>query len=165
MYVWLTKKSNMETGMVHLHNVIRWIILILLVVSIVVAFTGWQRKRVFKPSDKKVWLFTMIVAHINFLVGLYLILLGRSGYLKVEIPEGTSIMKNTTLRFFLVEHPLMMLISIVLITLGHGMAKKAVPDNTKFRKAFWFFLVALILVLVAIPWPGREVARPLFPGM
>jgi hypothetical protein len=35
----------------------------------------------------------------------------------------------------------------------------------KYKKAFWFFVVALILILAAIPWPSREIGRPLFPGM
>ena len=156
----------MQTGLLHLHNITRWIILILLVVSIFKAFTGWQQKKVFTAGDKRVWLFTLIFAHTTFLVGLYLVLAGRYGILHTTIPEGQSFMKDKFLRFFWLEHPLLMLISIILITVGYGMAKKPVADVVKFKKAFWFFLIALILILAAIPWPGREiVARPLFPGM
>lgn len=156
----------MQTGLVHLHNFLRWVILILLLLSIFKAYTGWQQKKVFSPGDKKVWLFTMIAAHITLLIGLYQLFFGRYGIISKGIPEGVSVMKDKFYRFFLVEHPTGMIIAIILITLGHGMAKKSVSDETKYRKAFWYFLVALLVILVTIPWPFRQiVGRPLFPGM
>ena len=156
----------METGLLHLHSILRWVILILLLVSIAKAYSGWTSKRVFTAGDRKVWLFTLISSHITFLIGLYLVFLGRFGILKASVPEGTSIMKDKFFRFWWVEHPVMMLIAIILVTVGYGMAKKPVADTVKFKKAFWYFLFALILVLAAIPWPFRDViARPLFPGL
>lgn len=152
----------METGLLHLHNFLRWVILVLLLVSIAKAYSGWSGKKSFSPGDKKIWLFTMISAHTNLLIGLYQVSFGRFGFTK--LPAGTDIMKDKFYRFFLIEHPVGMLIAIVLITLGHGMAKKAVPDTTKYKKAFYFFLVALIVVLASVPWPFREiVGRPLVP--
>jgi hypothetical protein len=156
----------METGLLHLHNVLRWIIFVLLLVSIIKAFTGWQSKKVFSPGDKKVWLFTMISAHITLLIGLYQVCFGRYGIITTSLPEGTSVMKDKFFRFFWIEHPVGMILGIVLITLAHGMSKKAVPDQTKYKKAFWYFLVALIVILATVPWPFREiVGRPWFPGM
>ncbi|RYY61013.1 MAG: hypothetical protein EOO05_07885 [Chitinophagaceae bacterium] len=156
----------METGLLHIHSVLRWVIFFLLIVSIVKAYSGWMNKKVFGPSDRKVWLFTLIFSHLTFLVGLYLLFLGRFGVLNTTLPEGTSVMKDKFFRFWWVEHPFMMLIAILLVTLGYGMAKKPVPDSTKFKKAFWFFLIAFILVIAAIPWPFRDVvARPWFPGL
>ena len=156
----------MQTGLVHLHNFLRWVILLLLVFSIIKSYTGWQQKKVFTPADKKVWLFTMITAHITLLIGLYQLFFGRYGIISKGLPEGVNIMKDKFYRFFLVEHPTGMIIAIILITLGHGMAKKAVSDETKFRKAFWYFIIALVIILITIPWPFRQiVGRPLFPGM
>ena len=64
------------------------------------------------------------------------------------------------------EHPVSMILAILFITLGHGMAKKNVDDAVKYKKAFRYFLLALILIVVASPWPTRAlVGRPLFPGM
>jgi hypothetical protein len=106
----------------------------------------------------------MISAHTTLLIGLILLFVGRISFTK--IPEGVSVMKDATYRFFLVEHPLMMIIAIVFITIGRGQAKKSIPDAVKYKKAFWFFVVALILILAAIPWPFREViGRPYFPGL
>jgi hypothetical protein len=155
----------METGLLHLHNLLRWIILVLLVVSILKSYTGWKSNKTFMASDKKIWLFTMISAHITLLLGLYQWTLGRFGLFTYVKPEGVSMMKDSTLRFYQMEHPVMMIIAIVLITLAYGNAKKAVPDDQKFKKAFQLFSVALIVILLAVPWPFREIGRPLFPGM
>ena len=156
----------MQTGLVHLHNFLRWVILILLLLSIAKAYSGWQGKKVFGASDKKLWLFTLISAHITLLLGLYQVTFGRFGMFSTTLPEGTSMMKDTFFRFYWVEHPVGMILAIVLITLGYGMAKKAVSDEVKYKKAFYYFLIALILILASIPWPFREIiGRPWFPGM
>ncbi|MCX6201516.1 MAG: hypothetical protein NTW77_04730 [Bacteroidetes bacterium] len=112
----------MATGLLHLHNLLRWIILVLLLVSIVKAYTGWQSKKEFDAADKKTCLFTMIAG---------------------------------------------MIAAIVFLTLAHGVAKKNLDSTTKYKKAFYFFVVALVLILAGVPWPfrGIEIARPLFPGM
>lgn len=156
----------MDTGLLHFHNLLRWIIIVLLITSIAVAFTGWQKKKVFSAGDKRIWLFTLIFSHITLLLGLYQVLWGRFGMLKTDLPEGVSVMKNRFYRFFWVEHPLFMIIAIILITLGYRMSKKPYPDVIKYKRAFWMFLVAMLMILLAVPWPFREVVgRPWFPGM
>ena len=156
----------MQTGLLHLHNLLRWIILVLLLLSILKSYTGMTSKKTFEASDKKIWLFTMIAAHITLLLGLYQWMLGRYGIFSYVKPEGISMMKDPYLRFFQMEHPVSMILAILMITLGYGMAKKNVDDQTKYKKAFRYFMLALVLILAAVPWPFRElVARPLFPGM
>lgn len=150
--------------LVVLHSYLRWILLILLLASIFKGLSGLNGRKTLTAGDKKVWLFTMITAHITLLIGLILVFFGTYGISK-GVPEGISVMKNATYRFYWVEHPLMMLIAIVFITIGRGQAKKSIPDAVKYKKAFWFFVLALILILAAIPWPGREIGRPLFPSL
>jgi hypothetical protein len=138
----------------------------LLLISVFKAFSGWQQKKTFSASAKRVWLFTLITSHITLVLGLYQWLWGRYGMLNMDLPEGESIMKNKFYRFFWVEHPIFMILAIVMITLGYGMAKKQVPDLIKYRSAFWFFIIALLMIVVAVPWPFRDVInRPWFPGM
>lgn len=156
----------MQTGFVHLHNVLRWVILILLVLSIVKSFIGLRSGKPFQNSDRKTWLFTMIAAHITLLLGLAQLLVGRYGIITAGYEGEGSFMKNKFYRFFWVEHPLLMIIAIVLITKGYGMAKKEVSDQEKYGKALRYFIAALIAILVAIPWPGRDVVgRTLFPDL
>jgi hypothetical protein len=156
----------MQTGLVHLHNFMRWVILLLLLLSIIKSFSGWQQKKAFTAGDKKIWLFTLISAHITLLIGLYQWLFGRYGVFTTSLPEGVSVMKDKFFRFYWIEHPTGMILAIVLITLGYGMAKKPVADELKFKKAFWFFTLALVIILATVPWPFREIiGRPWFPGM
>ena len=155
----------MDTGLLHLHNLLRWVILLLLIVAIIKSFAGMSGNKPFTNGDKKLGLFLMISAHIMFLVGVYQWLFGRYGILKTSRPEGTSFMEDDFYRFFWLEHPLIMFIAIALITVGRGQSKKPLADNVKHKRTFWFFIIALIFILVAVPWPFRDVvARPWFPG-
>jgi hypothetical protein len=100
------------------------------------------------------------------LIGLYQWLAGRYGIFTASVPEGTSVMKDAFFRFYMVEHPVGMIIAIILITIGRGQVKKAVTDSIKHKRMFWFYMIALILILATVPWPFREViGRPWFPGM
>lgn len=141
----------MDTGLLHLHNLLRWLILILLVWNLYNAFA--KKQGIVKSS---LWL--LITAHITLLVGLYQLIWGRFGIAK-GLPEGVELMKDKFYRFFWVEHPLLMILAILLITLGRGKAKKL-----NYKSAGWLFLIALLFILTAIPWPFRElVGRPLIP--
>jgi uncharacterized membrane protein len=156
----------MQTWLVYLHNILRWVILVFLLLSIAKSFSGWRNKKIFTQSDRKLWLFTLIFSHITLLLGLIQVFFGRYGIFTSSLPEGTNVMKDKFYRFFWVEHPVTMILAIVLITLGYRMAKKPVSDETRYKKAFWFFMIALLLILAGIPWPFREViGRPLIPGL
>jgi hypothetical protein len=155
----------MQIGLVYLHSILRWVILILLLWSILRCFFGWTNESVFTSGDRKIWLFTLIFSHITLLLGLFQVFFGRFGIITSSLPEGTRIMKDRFYRFFWIEHPLTMIIAITFITLAYGMSKKSIPDKIKYKKAFWFFIIALLLILAGIPWPFRHgIGRPLFPG-
>lgn len=151
----------MYTGLVHLHNLLRWIILLLLIVAIVRHFVGMTGKKPFTKGDKKVDLFLMTTTHIQFLLGIIQWFFGDFGYNLIGNGMG-EVMKNPVFRFWVVEHPVGMFIAVALITVGRGVAKKNIPDASKHKRAFWFFLIALLVILASVPWPGREgIARPM----
>jgi uncharacterized membrane protein len=143
----------MDTGLLHLHNVLRWVILLLLLITLFQAFAKTNSIR-----STSLWL--MISAHIMLLVGLYQVIAGRFGIMK-GLPEGTSLMADKFYRFYWVEHPLMMIIAVILITIARRKAKAL-----NYKATGWLLFFALILILAAVPWPFRElVGRPWFPGM
>lgn len=147
----------MYTGLLHLHSLLRWIILLLLVIAIFMSLGGMTGKKPFAAGQKKVGLFLMIAAHIELLIGLYQWLFGPWG-IKYLSNAG---MKDRVALFYGVEHITGMIIAIVLITIGRGVSKKDLPDDVKQKRTFWFFLVALVIILALIPWPGREaIGRP-----
>jgi hypothetical protein len=155
----------MYDGLVHLHNILRWVILILLLVAIFRHLAGMSQKRAVSAGDKKIDLFLMIAAHITLVLGLIQWSVGDFGFNFIRAAGFGGVMKNDAMRFWAVEHITGMLIAIVLITIGRGKVKRAV-DYTAHKKAFWFFVIALIFILASVPWPFREaIARPWFPGM
>ena len=129
----------------------RWIVLFLLIFSAVRMLTGARKNSEYTDKARKLGLFTMIAYHIQFLGGLVLYFISP----KVQFVDG--MMGNTMLRFFTVEHIVMMTIGFVLITIGYSKAKKATEDKRKFKVQGVMALATLILVLAAIPWPFREV--------
>ena len=115
----------------------------------------------FTAGDKKTGLFLMIAAHTTLLIGLYQWIVGPWGLKNMENMGMGAAMKDPVARFYGVEHLTGMIIAIVLITIGRGVSKKSIPDRAKHKKTFWFFLVALLIILVSIPWPFRVgIARP-----
>jgi uncharacterized membrane protein len=145
----------METGMLHLHSILRWIILLLLIVCLLQAFSK-------SYTVKKTSLWLLISAHLMLVIGIYQLFFGRYGINK-GLPAGIELMKDKFYRFFWVEHPLMMLLAIILITIARGKAK-----TSNYKAAGWLLLIALILILAAVPWPFRDLVgqgRNWFPGM
>ncbi len=131
------------------HSGWRWIVLVLLVAAIVKMHMGWKGKKSFTTGDKKLALFAMIAFHIQFLLGWILYFLSD----KVKFVEGW--MKVDSLRFYGMEHVLMMTVAMVLITMGYSKSKKKNTDAEKFKVIAVFYTIAFALVLVSIPWPFR----------
>jgi hypothetical protein len=149
--------------MLHLHNLLRWVILILAVVTLVRSLSGMNGKKAFTAADKKTALFFMISCDIQLLVGLSLYF--SKGWFGV-LTSGSEFMKLPAQRFFALEHLVGMIIAIAMVHIGYAATKKNIADSAKFKKLFIFTLLALVIMLATIPWPFREaIARPLFPGM
>jgi hypothetical protein len=156
----------MYHGLLDLHNLLRWIIIILGIIAIYKSFAGMTNNKPFTNADKKIGLFFMISAHITLLVGLYQWFAGPWGLQNIKNSGFAAVMKDPVYRFFAVEHMTGMIIAIILITIGRGVSKKNISDLAKHRKTFWFFLIAIIIILISIPWPFRAgIGRPWFPGV
>ena len=136
---------------VAVHSFLRWVLLLLLLITIIKAFSGWFGKKMFTSGDRKLSLFTMIAAHTQLLLGLALYF--QSPW--VRLGEMGAAMKNSILRFWAVEHILGMVVAIVLITIGNSKAKRGASDEKKFRALAILFTLALVLILASIPWPFR----------
>lgn len=136
------------SGLLHAHSGLRWIVLILLVVAIFNAFSKKSAGE-YKEGDRKLNLFAMIAFHTQFLIGWVMYFMST----KVQFFEGW--MKESMYRFFGMEHALLMVVSFVLITIGHSKSKKENTSRGKFNVIATFYTIALILILAGIPWPFR----------
>lgn len=136
--------------MLHAHSGLRWLALILIIYAIFNALTAIKQGRDFEKKDKMIGLFTLISFHTQLLIGLILF------FTSAKVVFVSGFMKETILRFFAIEHPLMMLISIALVTIGYSKSKKETSSRLKFRKILVFYTIALVVLLAGIPWPFRE---------
>lgn len=140
----------MISGLLHLHSFLRWVILLLLLVSIYYSLVKNERV-------KSTGLWLMITSHVMLLIGVF------QWFRKVfEFPDFKSVMGSPALRFYNMEHPVTMVIAVVLITLARRKSKEL-----NYRSNAILLGVALLLILAMIPWPFRDaaIARPWFPGM
>jgi len=144
----------MYKGLLDLHNVLRWAILILLLIALLQAFGK-------KAGIRKSSLWLLICAHTTFLIGLYQWITGNLGLKLIQNAGFSVVMKDAASRFWAIEHITGMLIAIILITIARGKAKVF-----NYKAAAWLYLIALIIILATVPWPFREgIGRPWLPGM
>lgn len=141
----------MYTGLLHTHNLFRWLVLIALVLAVLFAFIGWLGKKEWSKKDKITGLVLTIFMDIQFLVGLILYAF-VSPFTKAAFADFGAAMKNADLRFYAVEHILLMLIALVFVHIGKAKSKKAKTSFNKHRAAAIWYGLAFILVLAGIPW-------------
>lgn len=132
------------------HSFLPYVILSLLIISVLVFTVKLLGKKPFTKGDRILALLTLIFTHVQFLVGLVLYFI--SPITKAAFKNSGEIMSNPDYRFYAVEHILVMLLAITLITIGHSRSKKASLPTQKFRNLTLFFLLGLILILSRIPW-------------
>jgi cytochrome bd-type quinol oxidase subunit 2 len=128
----------------NLHSGFRYVVFVLLLLAIVQSLLGWLAKKPYTEINRKINLFTLISAHTQLLIGLVLFFL--SPYVKFN----SDTMKHETTRYFTVEHWVMMVIAIALITIGHIRAKKIETSEGKHKTIAMFYLIAFLVIIGAI---------------
>ncbi|WP_375238130.1 hypothetical protein [Aurantibacter sp.] len=137
----------METVKV-LHQYWAYLTLLVLVLAAFNAIFKTIGKKEYEPRDFRVSLFTLIVSHIQLLMGIVLWVV--ADYFS-EMSMG-EIMKNSVMRSNVVEHPIAMVLAVVFITMGYSKHKKQLTSAGKLKKIAIFYSIALLLVCAKIPW-------------
>lgn len=134
-----------------LHSIWSYLVLVVLVLATINALYKFFSNKEFHAKDFRLSLFALIVSHIQLLLGVvYFFVSDKLGLIQ-EVGMG-GIMKDSTLRSIVVEHPFTMIIAIALITIGYSKHKKKLTSKPKFKMIAIFYTLALILVLAKIPW-------------
>lgn len=141
--------SEMYGILVHLHSIGRWILLLLLLIAIFNSLVAGGRP--FIKSDNRTGLILTITADLMLLIGIALWFMGP--FQQIKASGMGEVMKNSLSRFFAVEHSVGMLIAVILIHIGKSQAKKRIADSVKHKRTVIFYLIALIIILISIPWP------------
>jgi hypothetical protein len=138
------------------HSGLRWLVLVTLVIAIVNSIGKTKGGITFAKKDKRKALFALIFTHIQLLMGLALF------FISPKVVIDAASMKDAIMRFFLVEHSVMMLLAVILITIGYSKAKRIAMDGKKFKTILIYYGLGLLLILAAIPWPFRALGGSWF---
>ena len=139
----------MYTGLQHTHSGLAYLALLALVLVIIWALVGALSGRDFQEKDRKIALVAFILCHIQLLVGLILYFVSPLGY---SLLAGGGAMADATSRLTALEHPLINILAIVLISVGYIRSKKLESSTAKFRSIYMMYAVGLVLILSRIPW-------------
>jgi uncharacterized membrane protein len=131
-----------------IHSFWAYLVVIMLFIATVNVIIGFVQKKMFASKDFSFALLTLILSHTQFLIGVFLLGLNN------QFGEMTmrDIMSTAPIRLTHIEHPLVMLIAIVMITIGYSKHKKTLTSQKKFKTLSIFYTLAFVLVLSRIPW-------------
>jgi len=149
--------TDMYNVLLHLHSIGRWLVLIFLLIAIFNSAVAGNRP--FIKSDNRTGLFVTIFADLMLLIGIALWFLSpRWGYTTIQARGMADVMSDATARFYVIEHLTGMLIAIILLHIGKAQARKPISDRAKHRRTVIYYSIALVIILLSIPWPFRSVA-------
>ncbi|NHM02683.1 hypothetical protein [Flavobacterium difficile] len=129
-----------------IHSTLAYAVLAVLLIAVINAFLGLSAKRNFTKKDRSLSLVALILTHIQLVVGLAVWVTSPLG------KEAMSQMSNAALRLTAVEHPLVNILAIALITIGWSKHKKEESSNGKFKKIGFLYFAGLLFILSRIPW-------------
>ena len=140
----------MYTGLKHLHSFLPYLLITVLLFAFVQSLIAYFGQNPHTEGHRKNGLILLILAHTQFLVGgiLYFI----SPMSTAGLNNVGAAMKDSTLRLYTIEHPLMMILAIVLITIAYSKSKKNISSHLKHKIKSIYFGLALVLILSRIPW-------------
>ncbi len=135
-----------------IHNVLRWVVLVVAVAAIAGAWHGVFKKRAFEAGDRLRTVGYVAVMHLQLLLGL--VLYAQSPIVRAAFQDFGAAMGNRTLRFFAVEHITMMILAVIVVQVGSILAKRADEDEKKHKRAAICFTLGLVFILAGMPWAG-----------
>jgi uncharacterized membrane protein YozB (DUF420 family) len=146
---------DLYTIVLSLHNLVRWVVVILAILALVRAYLGWLGNRPWTEQDRRVGSFFTMSMDIQLLLGLLLYFF-LSPLTQQVLQDFAAAMSNSGLRFFGLEHVFYMIVAVILAHLGNVFSRRAKTDSSKHRTAAIFFTLAAVVILIGIPW-----SRPL----
>lgn len=129
-----------------LHSGFAYLAFLLLVIAVVNSFIGLFSKKDFTERDRKIALFALAAIHTQLLIGFIVYFLSPLGF------SALGQMKDAMLRLTSLEHPLINIIGIVLITIGWMKHKKLITSESKFKTFSIYYGLGFVIILSRIPW-------------
>lgn len=104
--------------------------------------------KTYTAQNRKMSLLGLIPTHLQWVIGLVLYLVSPLG---ISNFSGAG-MKDSTARLYFLEHPLMMVLAVVFITIGYAKAKRQIGTTQGFKSIVIFYGLGLVLILSRLPW-------------
>lgn len=142
----------MYTTIQFIHSYWAYLVLLIVLLATFNAVIGFFSKKEYGANDFRISLFALIVTHIQLLIGLVLYFVSPLGVQSISSNGMGAVMKDSTLRLYAVEHPLIMILTVVFITIGYSKHKKKLVSAGKFKILAIFYTIGLVLMLSRIPW-------------
>lgn len=134
-----------------IHSYWAYLILVVLTLAVLKSFFGYFAKKDYDANAFRVSLLTLIVSHIQLLIGILLYFSSARFGLWSDLGL-VEVMKNADLRLYLIEHPTINILAVVLITMGYSKHKKKLVSKPKYKTIAFFYSIALVLIISRIPW-------------
>jgi hypothetical protein len=136
----------MHAAVLFVHSLLRWFVLAAAVYAVIRALA--------RDYGAGRWFSRLL--DLQFAVGLLLYWL--SPITSSALTNMSGAMQNRVVRFWAVEHAFSMLVAVALVHIGVARASKGKGG------AALLWLIALVAILVGIPWPFLPYGRPLIPS-
>lgn len=149
---------TLHTILLSSHNLLRWLVLLLGLWALYRAWRGWRGQAAWEQADRRAGLFFTIALDTQLLIGLILYVI--SPLTSLAFSDFGRALQNTEIRFLILEHAPLMLLAVVFAHVANAGAKRDAPAQDKHRRAAIWFGLAMLAILIAIPW-----WRPLLPGL
>lgn len=151
----------MYSSLLLLHSLFRWLVVASLLIGISKSIIGLISQRKFSPIDNSIRHWTATIAHIQLAIGITVYFV--SPIIDNFLHNYGEAVQIREIRFFGMEHSVMMLSAITLITIGSIKAKRKTTDVDKFKTMTIWFSLAFLIILLMIPWSFSPLAsRPYF---
>lgn len=133
------------------HSYLAYVVLAMLFIAVANALIGLAQNKMFTlEKDFRISLFTLILTHLQLLLGLIVYFSSASGWNAVqELGMGGM---NSAARLLAVEHPFINILGVVFVTIGWSRHKKFMEGSKKFKSIAIFYGIGLVLILSRIPW-------------
>jgi uncharacterized membrane protein len=154
----------MYTALLTVHSYLRWLVLLTALIAIARAVTGMTQRRPWTPADDAAARWFGMSVDVQMLIGLILYFFLSPFTMSAWSDIGAA-MRDATVRFIAIEHQVGMLIAVALAHVGRARIRKSQDAARRHRMALIFFGLALVVMLISIPWPGRPGGRELFRGL
>lgn len=144
-----------------IHSWVRWILLIGVIVLLIRSIAGYRKASPFTSLDDTLVAVVFWSLNVQFLLGVILFIF-FSPATQVAFSNISEAMSDSSLRFFLIEHPFSMLLALGAGHSGIAKAKRAEDAKKKHGSIMKGIGACLLCILVGIPWPFLPYGRVLF---